>query len=204
MDALRILSFGEACGEVVDNVFGFFFTGLVGGVAAGAACLVDTTLVLFGSIEAAIVVPSEVLPFLLLDSLGLARTSFQGVGCGGAGVDASAACPSAVMATMMSNSCWTSVGVRVTLVAAASSSASTCSASSSEAGGVSIFSLPFLERTGMKGSSSGLLSSSSWIMCLFLVLEDVLTGGSSRAFSKSFYTSVGEMSVTDLSPSSSG
>ena len=72
MDALRSLSFGEACGEVADNDFVFFFNGLVGGVATGAACLVDTDLVFFGSVEAAVAVPPEVLPFLLLDPLGLA------------------------------------------------------------------------------------------------------------------------------------
>ena len=65
------------------------------------------------------------------------------------------------------------MGVRVTLITAASSSTSTCLASSSEAGGVAIFSLPFLERTGMRGFFSGSFSSSFWMMCLFLVLEEV-------------------------------
>ena len=55
--------------EVADNVFVFFFNGLVGGVAAGATCLVDTDLVLFGSVEAIVAVPPEVLPILLLDPL---------------------------------------------------------------------------------------------------------------------------------------
>ena len=48
---------------------------------------------------------------------------------------ASAACPSTVMAAMISSSCLVFVGVQVTLVVAASNFASTCSASSSEAGG---------------------------------------------------------------------
>ena len=55
------------------------------------------------------------------------------MGYEGAGVGTLAAYPSAVMAAMMSSSCWASVGVRVTLVAAASSSALSCSALSSEA-----------------------------------------------------------------------
>ena len=93
MDALRSLSFGEAYGEVTDNVFVFFFNGLVGGVAAGAACLVDTNLILFRSVETAVAVPLKVLPFLLLDPLGLVRTGLLGVGYRGAGVGASAACP---------------------------------------------------------------------------------------------------------------
>ena len=142
--------------------------------------------------------PPEVLPFLLLDPLGLARTGLLGVCCGGAGIGAST-----VMAVMMSSSCLAFVGVRVTLVATASSSASTCSTSSSEARGVAIFSLPFLERTGMGGSSSCSFSSSSWIMCFFLVLEEVLTGGSSRSFSESSSASVGELSIAHLSHSSS-
>ena len=74
------------------------------------------------------------------------------MGCGGAGVGASAACPSAVMVAMMSSSCWAYVGVRVTLVTAASNYTSTLLASSSEAGGVVILSLLFLEKTGMRGS----------------------------------------------------
>ena len=150
----------------------------MGGVAAGAAGLVDTDLVLFCYVEAVVAVPPEVLPFLLLDPLGLARTGLLGVGCGRAGVGASATCPSAVMKAMMSSNCLASVGVRVTLVAAASSSASTWSVSSLEVEGVVIFSLPLLERTGM--------------------------GGSSRSFSESFSASMGELSVVDLSPSSSG
>ena len=145
MDALRSLSFGEACEEVADNVFVFFFNGLVGGVAARATCLVDTDLVLFGFVKAVVAMPLEVLPFLLLDPLGLAWTSLLGVCCGGAGAGASAACPSTVMAAMMSSSCLASVGVRVTLVATASSSALTCSASSLEAGRVAIFPSSFLK-----------------------------------------------------------
>ena len=92
MDALCSLSFREACGEVAGNVFVFFFNGLVGRVAVGAACLVDTDLVHFSSVETVVAVPPEVLPFLLLAPLGLARTGLLGVGCGGAGVGASAAC----------------------------------------------------------------------------------------------------------------
>lgn len=64
------------------------------------------------------------------------------------------------MATMMSSSYLAFVGVRVTLVDVAFSSTSTCLASSSEVGGVSTFSLPFLDRTGLEGSSSGSSSSS--------------------------------------------
>ena len=133
LDALCSLSFEEACGEVADNVFVFFFTGLVGGVAAGVTCLVATDLVLLGYVEAAVVVPPEVLPFLLLAPLTLARTSLLGVAYGGAGVGALVACPLAVIAAMMSSTCWASVVVRMTLVAATSSSALTCSAASSEA-----------------------------------------------------------------------
>ena len=93
-------------------------------VAVGAACLVDTDLVLFCSGEAIAAMPLEVLPFLLLNLLRLARKSLLGVCCGGAGAGALAACPSVVMAVMMSSSCLASVGVRVTLVVAASSSTS--------------------------------------------------------------------------------
>ena len=73
LDALRSLPFGEACGEVADNVSVFFFTGLVRGVAAGAAGVVDTYLVCFGCGEAVVTVPLDVLPFLLLDCRGLVR-----------------------------------------------------------------------------------------------------------------------------------
>ena len=108
----------DSYGEVAGNVFFFFFNGLVGGVAVGAACLVDTDLVFFCSGEAVAVMPPEVLPFLLLDPLGLARTCLLGVCCGEAGAGASAACLLVVMAAMMSSSCLASVGVRVTLLVA--------------------------------------------------------------------------------------
>ena len=144
------------------------------GVATGVACMVDTDLVCFGSVEAAVTVPLEVLPFLLLDCRGLIQTGWPGVCCGGVGVDASATYPSAVMEVMISSSCLASTGVCVTLVATAANSTSICSISSSEAGGVASFSLPFLERTGIGSSSSGSSSFSSWIMCLFLFLEWVL------------------------------
>ena len=183
MDALRSLPFAETCGEVADNVFVFFFTRLVRGVAAGVAGVVDTDLVRFGSVEAAVIVSLELPPFLLLDCHGLVQIGWPGVCCGGVGVDASATCPSTVMAVMISSNFLASAGVCVTLVAAAASSASSCSISSSEAGGVAIFSLPFLERTGMRGSSLGFSSSSSRIMCIFLVLEWVLIEGSSHSFS---------------------
>ena len=130
--------------------------------------------------------PPEVPLFLLLDPLGLARACLLGIDCGGAGAGASAACPSAVMAPIMSSSCLASVGVRLTLAAAPTSSASICSALSSEAGGVATFSLPFLQMIGMGGSSSGSSSSSSRMMCFFLSLEGVLTGGSSRFFLRLF------------------
>ena len=102
---------------------------------------------------------------------------------------------------MISSSCLASVGVFVTLAAEAASSASTCSMSSLEAGGVTIFflPLPLPERTGIRSSSS-----SSWIVCLFLVLEGVLMEGSSHSFSDSSSASVGEPLVADSSPSSSG
>ena len=58
LDALRSLSFGEACAEAAGNVFVFFFTGLVRGVVTGVA---GTG-------------PLDVLPFLLLDCRGLVRT----------------------------------------------------------------------------------------------------------------------------------
>ena len=136
LKALRNLSFGETCGEVANNVFGFFFTGLVKGVVVGVSYMIATDLVLFYRVETAAVVPLNVLPFLLLDGRRLVRTGWLGVCCGGVGVYASAAWPSAVMAAMISSSCLASAGVGVTLVAAAGSSASTCSISSSEAGGV--------------------------------------------------------------------
>ena len=148
LDALRSLSFGEACGEVAGNVFVFFFTGLVIGVVAGVV----------------VTVPLDV-PFLLLDCRGLVRTGWLGVCCGGIGVDASVAWPSAVMAAMIASSCFACSGVGVTLAAAAASSVSTCSISSSKAGGVSIFTLclsfPLPTRTGIDGSSSRSPSSSS-------------------------------------------
>ena len=141
----------------------------MGGVVVGVAYLVDTNLVLFGYGKTAAATLPEVSPFLLLGPRGLARISLLGVCCGGTGVGASAACPSAVMTTMISSSCLVSVGVRVTLAAVASNSASTCSASLSEAGG-NYFFLPFLERTGTRGFSSGSFSSSSYMMCFFLTL----------------------------------
>ena len=70
------------------------------------------------------------------------------------------------------------------------------------AGGVITCSLPFIERTGMRGSSIG-SSSSSCMMCVFLDLEEVLTRGSSSSFSGSFYVSIGELSIVDLTSSSS-
>ena len=133
MDTLCNLSFGEAYGgEVAGNNFFFFFNGLVGGVAAGATCLVDTDLVLFGSVEAVVTMPLEVLPFLLLDPLGLVQTSLVGVCCGGA-----------VIATIMSSSGLAFVGVRVTLVAPTSSSASTCSVHLQRHEGLLFFPCPF-------------------------------------------------------------
>ena len=64
LDALRNLSFGEACGEVAGNVFVFFVAGLVRRVVDGVA----------------VAGPLEVLPFLLLDLRGLVRTGWLGVG----------------------------------------------------------------------------------------------------------------------------
>ena len=102
-------------------------------MATGAACLDETDLVLFGSGVSATTSPPEVPPFLLPVPLGLARVGLLGVCCDGARVGASAVCLSAVIATMISSKCFVSVGVRVTLAAAASSSASICSAVSLEA-----------------------------------------------------------------------
>ena len=67
LDALRSLSFGEACGEAAGNVFVFFFMGLVRGVVAGVA----------------VVVTVDVLPFRLLDCRELVRIGWLGVCCGG-------------------------------------------------------------------------------------------------------------------------
>ena len=117
-------------------------------MAVGASCLVETDLVLFCS-SVSTATPPEVPLFLLLGPLGLVRVGFQGVYYEGARVGASAACPSAVIAAMISSSYFVSVGVRVTLAATASNSVTICSASSSEAEGVITFSLPFLERTGI-------------------------------------------------------
>ena len=145
LDALRTLSFSEACGEVAGNVFVFFFTGLVRGVVPGVA----------GTM------PLDVLSFLLLDCHGLVRIGWLGVCCGGTEVDASAVWPSAVMAAMIASSCLACSGVGVTSV----SSASTCSILSSEAGGVAIFvlplSFPLPTKNGINGSSSRSSSSSS-------------------------------------------
>ena len=142
------LVFGEACGEVAGNVFVFFFTGLVIGVVAGVA----------------VTVPLDVLPFLLLDCRELVRIGWLGVCCRGIGVDASAACPLAVIAEMIASSCLACAGVGVTLATAAASSASTCSISSSKTGGVGIFALslsfPLPARTGIDGFSSRSSSSS--------------------------------------------
>ena len=91
LDALRSLSFGEACGKVAGNVFGFFFTGLVRGVVAGVAGVLATDLVCFGGGEVTVAVPLDELPFLLLDCRELVRTGWLGVCCRGIGVDASAA-----------------------------------------------------------------------------------------------------------------
>ena len=175
----------------------------MGGVEVGASCLVETDLVLFCFGDAAAITLPKVLPYLLLGPLGLARTGLLGVCFRGVGARASAACPSDVMTAMISNSCFVSVGVWVTLAAVASNSASICLASSLEVRGVINFSLPFLEMTGMGGSFVGLSSSSSCMMCFFLDLEEVLTGGSSHSFSKSSSVSVGELSVANLSPSPS-
>ena len=171
-------------------------------VATGVACLDETYLVLLGGV-AATTGPPGVLSFLLLDPFGPVIVGLLGVCCEGTGTEVSASCSSVVIAAMMSSRCFASAGVRMTLAATASNSASIGSASSFEAGGVITFSLPFLEMTGIGGSSAG-SSSSSWMMCFFLDLEEVLTGGSSGSFSGSSFASVGELSVADLASSSSG
>ena len=179
LDALCSLPIGETCGEVADNFFVFFFNGLVRGVVAGAAGVVDTDLVRFGGVNAAVAVPLDVLPFLLLDCRGLVRIGWPGVGCGGVRVDASATYPLTVMAAMISSSCLASAGVFVTLAAETAKSALIGSVSSLEAGGVAIFflPLPLPERTGIGGSSSGSSSSSYLIMCLFPGFGRGLDGG---------------------------
>ena len=53
----------------------------------------------------------------------------------------------------------------------------------------------------MRGSSSGSSPFSSCMMCFFLDLEEVLTGGSLRSFSNFSSASVGEVSFANLSPS---
>ena len=55
----------------------------------------------------------------------------------------------------------------------------------------------------MGGFSTGSFSS-FLMMCFFLYLEDIILGGSSSSFSGSSSASVGELSVIDLAPSSSG
>ena len=67
LDALRSLSFSEAYGEVAGNAFVFFVVGLMRGVVAGVA----------------VAVPLDVLPFRLLDFLGLVRIGWLGVCCRG-------------------------------------------------------------------------------------------------------------------------
>lgn len=86
------------------------------GVAVGTACRDETDLVFLGSGVAAAARPSEVPPFLLLDPLGLVRVGLLGVCCEGVGTGASASCPSAVIAAMISSRCFASAGVRVTLL----------------------------------------------------------------------------------------
>ena len=66
LDALRSLSFSEAFGEVAGNVFVFFAAEMVRGVVAGIA----------------VAVLVDVLPFHLLDGLGLVRVDWLGVCCG--------------------------------------------------------------------------------------------------------------------------
>ena len=140
LDALRSWSLGDSCGEAAGNVLFFLYNGLVKGVAAGAACLDETDLVLFGLGVSATALPPEVPLFLLPVPLGLARVGLLGVCCDGARVGASAACPLAMIVVMISSRFFVSVGVRVTLAVTASSSASICSAASSEAWWVSTFS----------------------------------------------------------------
>ena len=149
LEALRSLSFGEAFGEVAGNGFVLFAAGMVRGVMAGVA----------------VAVPTDVLPFRLLGCLGLVRIGWLGVCCGSVGLNALAAWPSTVMAAMTTSSSWACSDVAMVLVAAAARSASICSISSSEAGGVAIFSLPLafplLIMTGIGGSMSRPSSSTS-------------------------------------------
>ena len=79
MDALPSHSLGDSSGEVADNVFFFFYNGLVGGVIVGAACLDETDLVIFCSGVSAAVTTPEVPHFLLLSPLGLVRICLLGI-----------------------------------------------------------------------------------------------------------------------------
>ena len=147
----------------------------------GAACRDIIDLFLFGTGVSDVATPPEVPHFLLLGRLGLVRIGLLRVCCEGAGAGSSATYLSAVIAIMISSRCFVLVGVRVTLIAAVSNSASMFSASSWDVGGEITFSLPFRERTGMRGSFAD-SSSSSRMMCFFLDVEKVLAGGSSSSF----------------------
>ena len=87
------------------------------GVVVSTTCLDKTDLVLSESGVAAAAGPPKVPPFLLLDPFGLVIVGLLGVCCEGAGIGASASCPSTVIAAIMSSRCFASVGVRVTLAA---------------------------------------------------------------------------------------
>ena len=85
--------------------FSFSLMGRWEGLQLGQCAWLTSIWSFFFSSEVVAAVPPEVLPYLLLDPLGLVRTCFLGVCCGGAGTSASATCTSAVMAAMMSSSC---------------------------------------------------------------------------------------------------
>ena len=131
------------------------------------------------------VTPPEVPHFLLLGPLGLVRMDLLGVCYVVAGAAFLSINPSPVITEMISSTRFISVGVRVTMVAAASNSTLMSSASSLNAEGLITFSLPFREKTGMGGSSAG-SSFSSLMICFFLDLEDnledILFGGSLSSF----------------------
>ena len=114
-------------------------------MVVGAVCLDETDLVLLGSGVATVVGPPEMPPFILLDHFGLVIVGLLGVCCEDAKIGASDSCPSAMIPAMMSSRYFTSVSLRMTLAATASSSASIGSASSSEACGVVTFSLHILK-----------------------------------------------------------
>ena len=169
----------------------------------GAASRGGINLVLFCADMSEAVAPPEVPHFLLLSPLGLVRMDLLGVYCELAGAAFLTVDHSPVIAVMISSKCFVYVLVRVTLVVAAFTSVSMSFTSSSDVEGLFTFSLYFQERTGTGGFSLG-SSSSSLMMCFFLDLEDVVLRGSSSSVLGSAFFSFEELSIIDLTSSSSG